>query len=224
MTTLASAGHEPVTWTESDEQKLDDALALRQRRREGKLTWSDLVINMIWAQDADQGIGNKGELLWQIPQDMSRFRILTYNDVVVMGRATWESIPEKFRPLKNRFNVVFSRDKQFIVNNPSVSVVDSMEQFLHYINSGVIPQRPIWVIGGQAMYEAFLEHATQVEMTLIFKTKEHDRVAPVLPDEEWKMVTQSPIYAHTQGSEETGYVFRTYIRRPFSIDSKMNEV
>ena len=61
------------------------------------------------AMDEASVIGNRGALPWHLPEDMAHFRTLTVGSPVIMGRKTWDSLPEKFRPLPGRKNIVVSR-------------------------------------------------------------------------------------------------------------------
>ena len=72
-----------------------------------------MKIAMVVAMDEDGYIGKEGGLPWRIPTDMARFRDLTIGDgfnSVVMGRKTWDSLPDSYRPLPERVNIVMSRD------------------------------------------------------------------------------------------------------------------
>ena len=70
-------------------------------------------IAIIVAVDAKNGIGKNNDLMWHLPDDMKFFKEKTSENIVVMGRKNHESIPEKFRPLPNRENVVLTRNKKF---------------------------------------------------------------------------------------------------------------
>ena len=68
---------------------------------------------MIVAMDEDGCIGHQGDLPWRLKSDMQRFKSLTEADgfnAVIMGRKTWDSLPDSFRPLPERINIVMSRD------------------------------------------------------------------------------------------------------------------
>jgi dihydrofolate reductase len=69
------------------------------------------MINIIVATSTNLVIGKDNDLPWHLPTDMKYFKDTTKGHIVVMGRKCWESIPEKYRPLPNRTNIVMSRDK-----------------------------------------------------------------------------------------------------------------
>jgi len=81
--------------------------------------------SIILAVDNENGIGKCGDLAWSIPEDMKYFKDTTTNtkdpkkqNAVIMGRKTWESIPKKYRPFKNRKNFVLSRSYENGTHNP----------------------------------------------------------------------------------------------------------
>jgi len=81
-----------------------------------------MSISLVAAVSKNNCIGKNGELPWSIPEDMKRVRELTIGKNVVMGRRTWESIPEKFRPLPNRTNIV-------ITSNETYELPDGVEKY-----------------------------------------------------------------------------------------------
>ena len=68
------------------------------------------MIGLVWAQAANGVIGRDNALPWRLPEDMAHFRDLTLGTTVVMGRRTWDSLPPRFRPLPDRFNIVLTHD------------------------------------------------------------------------------------------------------------------
>src|SRR3989338_7713715 len=80
-----------------------------------------IKISIIAAVGENRELGKGGKLLWQIPEDMKRFKKLTTGHVVIMGRKTFESLPKKFRPLPNRINVVITHEqKKFALSHPEL--------------------------------------------------------------------------------------------------------
>jgi dihydrofolate reductase len=113
---------------------------------------------MIVAHDEELGIGRDNDLPWQLSADLQMFKKITSdvpskmgNNVVVMGRKTWDSIPEKYRPLPNRTNVVLSsRDLHRLPKD--VIQVKSFDEALTVAGSTT------FVIGGASLYEQGLDH------------------------------------------------------------------
>ncbi|VIO96294.1 dihydrofolate reductase family protein [Brugia malayi] len=117
-----------------------------------------LHMNLIVAVDGCGGIGRNGGMPWFLPAEMARFAKLTTltmdsgkKNAVIMGRKVWESIPPKFRPLKNRFNVVLSR-KIKEESNENVVVARSFESAISLLQD-MENIETIWNIGGREVYE-----------------------------------------------------------------------
>lgn len=68
---------------------------------------------LIWAQDKNGAIGKEGKMPWHLPADLARFAKITNEHAVIMGRATWDSIPDAYKPLPNRLNIVVSSNPDF---------------------------------------------------------------------------------------------------------------
>src|SRR4051812_35838262 len=113
-----------------------------------------------------------GALPWHLPEDMRRFKELTIGSTVVMGRITWESLPERFRPLPGRRNIVITRQTSY--DAAGAEVVASLEEALGRTDGDV------WVIGGASIYEQALSHADRVIRTRVHLQVDGDTHAPVL--------------------------------------------
>lgn len=88
------------------------------------------IVGMIWAQTNQGVIGADGGMPWHLPEDMAHFKRVTLGHPVVMGRRTWESFPDKFRPLPERTNIVVTRQPGW-ASTPEASgavVLDSLEE------------------------------------------------------------------------------------------------
>lgn len=134
-----------------------------------------MTVALIWAHAHDRIIGAGGVMPWHLPEDMRHFRELTDGDPVVMGRRTWQSLPERFRPLPGRDNVVVTRQADFAA--PGARVVHSLEDAL-----AVHGERTVWVIGGAELYTQALPTADRVELTEIDLDVDGDTVAPAIDD------------------------------------------
>src|SRR4051794_41456904 len=97
------------------------------------------TVAMVWAQAHGGVIGAEGGLPWHLPEDLALFRRLTMGSPVVMGRRTWESLPERFRPLPGRANVVLTSDPGWSAAGAHRAA--SVEEVLAERDS-------FWVIGG----------------------------------------------------------------------------
>lgn len=116
-----------------------------------------MTIELIVAMSNNYAIGNNNKLLWHIPEDLRRFKELTSGHSVLMGRKTWESLPEKYRPLPNRENFVLSSNQNFIVNGAET---------LHSLD--LIPLREkLFVIGGSEIYRQTIQYADIIHLTQV---------------------------------------------------------
>ena len=160
-------------------------------------------MKIIVAVDLNWGIGCDGQLLQHIPEDMKFFKEKTIGNVVVMGRETFESLPGK-NPLKDRVNIVLSRDRSFkddrlIICN---SIEDTLKELQKYENSKV------FIIGGETIYKQFLPYCDELYITKIQNEYKADRFFPnvdIMSD--WELIKESEVKEYNN----VRYVFSTYI-------------
>lgn len=128
-----------------------------------------MSIKLIVAVDKNFGIGYKNHLLFKISKDLKRFKGLTTGHFVVMGRKTFESLPN---PLPNRTNVILTRNSNYTVDDPSVLVVTDIQKMIrHYLDTGK-QDKDLWVIGGAEIYKEFLPYVDRVYLTYVDKEVE----------------------------------------------------
>lgn len=140
-------------------------------------------MNLIVAVDQNWAIGKQNQLLVSIPSDMKFFRETTTNKVVVMGRKTLESFPQK-QPLKNRVNIVLTTDLNYQVSG--AIIVHSLEELLEELKA--YKQEDIYVIGGESIYRLLLPYCKVAHVTKIDHAYEADTYFPNLDElEEWQM-------------------------------------
>lgn len=160
-------------------------------------------MKLIAAVDNEWNIGNKGNLLFSLPDDMKFFRTKTSGKIVVMGRKTLESFPGS-KPLKNRINIVLSRNKHDVDGAEFVTGVDELLDRLKEYDSG-----DVYVIGGAQIYSLLLPYCDTALITHVDAVAiEADSKFPELKDNEWTVTEQSDIH------ENNGIKFRftTYKR------------
>ena len=166
------------------------------------------MISAIVAVDANWGIGFDGELLERIPEDMKRFRKLTENNIIVMGRKTWDSLPRK--PLPNRLNfIVTSQTKTSgcdLVNGEYLKV--SIENMFFQLENN---NDNYFIIGGGQIYEQLLPYCDRVYVTKIHRAYPNvDTYFPIDLDEspEWRQVETGEMREYNS----IAYNFLTYER------------
>ncbi len=159
------------------------ATSTTRRSRHRSRSDAGVTVGLVWAQACGGVIGADGGLPWRLPEDLARFRGLTMGATVLMGRATWESLPVAVRPLPGRRNVVLTRQVGWAA--PGAGVAGSIEQALREAPGDV------WVIGGGSIYAAALEHADRAVVTEIDLDVAGDTWAPEL-DDRWQARDRDP--------------------------------
>lgn len=162
-------------------------------------------MNLIAAVDKNWAIGINNQLLVHIPEDMKRFRRMTIGKAVVMGRRTLESFPGG-RPLKDRVNIVLSKDRAY--QPAGVVVVHNMEELSAELQK--YKSEDVFVIGGESIYRQLLEQCDTAYITKIDYAYQADAWFPDLDETEaWQVVEE--------GGEQTyfdlEYCFVTYQNR-----------
>ena len=161
-------------------------------------------MKLIVAADRNWAIGKNNKLMWSIPADMKFFRETTQGNVVIMGRKTLESFPQG-QPLKNRVNIVITR-------NPSYKVKDAV--VVHSVEEAIEESRKydgdVFVIGGESIYRQFLPYCGEAQVTWIDFSYEADTHFPDLDASgEWEMTDESG----EQTYFDLCYTYRTYKKR-----------
>lgn len=149
------------------------------------------MVSLIVAYDENRLIGSKGVLPWSIKEDMLHFKKMTWGCPVIMGRRTFNSIPEKFRPLPKRTNFVLTRtpsksqyDRTFFMN--------SMETAIDLARH-TDPNKTVWVIGGSEIYKMALDEGWVDRIVASEVKGKHDGDAffPEVSDKDWERVPVS---------------------------------
>ncbi len=174
--------------------------------------FSQPIIGMIWAQTNQGVIGADGGMPWHLPEDLAHFKKVTLGHPVVMGRRTWDSFPEKFRPLPLRTNIVVTRQQGWAAT-PEASgavVLDSLEEAL--VEAQFSPGgNEVWVIGGGQVFEQAIEHCNVAVVTVINTGVAGDTQAPVL-DHEWAFRGASPLEGWHKSKNGTEYRITMWAR------------
>ena len=152
------------------------------------------MIGLVWAQAANGVIGRDGTLPWHLPEDLGRFKRLTTGTTVVMGRATWDSLPDVVRPLPGRRNVVLTRDPAWTA--PGAVVVHSLAAALADPPDG----GDVWVIGGAHVYGAALPYADRLVVTELDRPFDGDAYAPEIGPEWVRAESDPPVGSHLSAS------------------------
>lgn len=162
-----------------------------------------MTVHMIWAEAHDRVIGAAGAIPWRLPEDQRMFRERTGGATVVMGRATWDSLPARFRPLPGRRNVVLTRDPAWSAEGAEV---------VHDV-AAVDLGGEVWIIGGAAVYAAFLPVTEHILRTRVDLAVPGDTRAPEL-GAEWAVTGSSGWRTSESGLR---FVVEDLARHPASV-------
>ncbi|TIC73253.1 hypothetical protein E3Q00_03135 [Wallemia mellicola] len=185
-------------------------------------------LNVIVAATIENGIGlsNSNSMPWRLSNELKFFAKVTSTkletqedpNVVIMGRKVWDSIPQKFKPLRNRQNVILSRTNDLQIND-NVKLLHNVESAIAYTNES---KSRVFCIGGAQIYNQMIPYASRVFMTRVKSPsfEEADVKFPELRDNEWRRCTHEDFEKYVgfevqEGDiEENGviYEFQMYER------------
>ncbi|XP_052335365.1 dihydrofolate reductase [Oncorhynchus keta] len=163
------------------------------------------VLNCIVAVCPDMGIGNNGNLPWhpkRLNNEFKHFQKMTMTssvegkqNAVIMGRKTWFSIPERNRPLKNRINIVLSRE----LKEPPAGAHQLASDFcsaLRLLDTAEMAERvdQVWVIGGSSLYEEMMESqgSRRLFVTRILQQFKSDTFLPEINQDKYRLLPEFP--------------------------------
>ena len=143
------------------------------------------MISLIAAVARNRAIGKDGQLLWHLPEDMRYFRETTRGKPVIMGRKTWESLPESFRPLPGRRNIVISRNPAY--DAAGATLVGSLDEAVLQAKDS----EEVFVIGGADIYRQALPLAQRLYLTEVAQDFDADAFFPEYTESDWKEISRS---------------------------------
>ncbi len=159
-----------------------------------------MIVALVAAVARGGVIGRDGDLPWRLPEDMAHFREVTLGHPVVMGRKTWESLPDRFRPLPGRLNVVVTRNPEWHADG--ADRVGSLEEALTVLDGA----ERVSVIGGGEIFAAALPLADELLLTEIELDVDGDTFFPP-----WSGFVETAREEHVSG-DGTPFAFVTYRR------------
>jgi len=147
-----------------------------------------MKVSLIVAVAKNNAIGKNNDLLWHLPADMKHFKQLTSGHCVLMGRKNFESIPEKFRPLPNRTNIIITRNKDLQIEN--CKVFNSIKEGIEFAKS--TGEQELFIIGGGEIYRESLEQnlIRKIYLTRVHQSFEADTFFPELDENKWKVLSE----------------------------------
>ena len=160
------------------------------------------VITMIAAAGEKNAIGKDNQLVWHLPDDFKRFKTLTTNHHIIMGRKTFESFPKL---LSNRIHIVITRNSSYQAEGGFV--VSSLEQALEVAKNDQNP----FIIGGGEIYKQGLKYANKIELTRVHGTFEADTFFPEIDTNQWELINEE--FHDKDERHSIPFTYLTYIKR-----------
>ena len=138
------------------------------------------MISISVAVAKDNVIGKNNDLPWHISEDLKRFKRITSNKKMIMGRKAFESLPGI---LPNREHIIITRNENFKVDSDKVTVVHDLNSLIEKYSKC---EDEVFVIGGAEIYKQFLPYVQKIYLTQIDETFEGDTYWPEINYDEFK--------------------------------------
>ena len=162
------------------------------------------MLSIIVAIANNNVIGKDNKLIWHLPEDLKRFKKLTMNKNIIMGRKTFESLG---RVLPNRKHIILCNDMNLIINDENVLVLDDISKLDNYINS----KDENFVIGGATIYKLLMPYVSKLYVTHIDENFDGDVYFPEIDLNIWEKISEED--GITNKENPYSYKYVTYIRK-----------
>lgn len=139
------------------------------------------MLSIIAAIGKNNELGKDNKLIWHLPEDLKRFKMLTTGKTIIMGRKTFESLG---RVLPNRKHIVLTHNKEYKYDHEMVEVLCDLEEIEKYINS----EEENFVIGGASIYKMLMPYTKKLYITKIDEEFSADAFFPEIDENEWEIV------------------------------------
>ena len=159
-------------------------------------------LTIIAAVSINNVIGNNNKLIWKLSNDLKRFKNLTTNHSVIMGRKTFESLPN---PLPDRNNIVITRDTNY--SKPNIQVCSSIEDAINLTKTDTQP----FIIGGGEIYSQTINIVDKIELTRVHKEFDGDAYFPEIPLDIFELINEENYNSDLEN--EFDYSYLTYKKR-----------
>ena len=159
-------------------------------------------LTIIAAVSINNIIGNKNKLIWKLSNDLKRFKNLTINHSVIMGRKTFESLPN---PLPDRDNIVITRDRNY--SKPNIQVCSSIEDAINLTKTDTQP----FIIGGGEIYTQTINIVDRIELTRVHEEFDGDAYFPEIPLDIFELINKENYNSDLEN--EFDYSYLTYKKR-----------
>ncbi|MBD0724172.1 diacylglycerol kinase [Flavobacterium sp. L1I52] len=160
------------------------------------------MITMIAAAAENRALGKDNQLVWHLPNDFKRFKNLTTDHHIIMGRKTFESFP---KPLPNRTHIIITRQTSYQAEG--CIVVGSIEEAIEKCPKN----EDAFIIGGGEIYNLAMPFADKIELTVVHHLFEADAFFPEIKTEDWELINSD--FQAKDDKHLYDYTFETYIKK-----------
>ncbi|MFL2628653.1 MAG: dihydrofolate reductase [Candidatus Marisimplicoccus sp.] len=159
-------------------------------------------LTIIAAVSINNVIGNKNKLIWNLPNDLKRFKKLTTGHSIIMGRKTFDSLTS---PLPDRDNIVITRSTNY--SNPGIKVCSSIEEAMSLTKTDTQP----FIIGGGEIYSQTINMVDKIELTRVHQKFDGDAYFPEIPLDIFELINEEKYSSDSEN--EFDYSYLTYKKR-----------
>ena len=160
-------------------------------------------------------LGNEGKLLYHIGNDLANFKRMTVGNVVIMGRKTFESLPNG-TPLKDRVNIIVTGDEEYGVDAKfdNVYIVHSVEDAIELCDA-FFSDKEVFVIGGESIYRQFMEKdlVNEMRLTIVNDDTDGDAVFPEYNEEDWYVYYKSMAQVSSWEGVDKSFYFEILLKK-----------
>ena len=160
-------------------------------------------------------LGNEGKLLYHIGNDLANFKRMTVGNVVIMGRKTFESLPNG-APLKDRVNIIITADEEYGVDAKfdNVYIVHSVEDAIELCDA-FFSDKEVFVIGGESIYRQFMEKdlVNEMRLTIVNDDTDGDAVFPEYNEENWYVYYKSMAQVSSWEGVDKSFYFEILLKK-----------
>lgn len=160
------------------------------------------MITLIAAAAQNNALGKNNDLLWHLPDDFKRFKQLTTEHYIVMGRKTFESFP---KPLPNRTHIIITRQNDYLVEG--CMVVNSLNEAIKKSPKN----EEVFIIGGGEIYNQSIEIADKIELTRVHESFDADAFFPEIDLNVWKLTQEE--YHPKDEKHQYDFTFQTFVKK-----------
>lgn len=160
------------------------------------------MLTLIAATSINNALGKNNQLVWHLPDDFKRFKSLTSNHYIILGRKTFESFP---KPLPNRIHVIITRNENYQAPEGCI-VVSSLEKAIATCPN----DEEVFIIGGGEIYKQSIDMADKIELTRVHTEVEADTFFPEIDTTKWELVFEE---FHPKDEKHAfDFTFQTFLK------------